>query len=479
MLRQLIGHSAVYTFANLVSRGTVLVWLIVLPRFLNAADYGAFGLIITIAAIVNVSLPLEVSQGLARYYSTAPFEEQPAWASTAWTFSLLVLCGGGALGMVASPWLSRDLFGGDAYLAVFRIALGYFVLNTSFLFVQNQFRWSFRTHDYAIVTLIFAVVTLAVSVGFAASLSEPLLGVLLGLLIGAAAGVLLGLIGLRGTIGLQIDRAKLQHMLHFSLPLVPASLSLMVSTYGSRFILNDLLTLKDVGLFTWAGQVANIPAMSLLGIQAAVTPLVMKHYADPETPATLARGFEAIFAGSLWMCVALGLLTPEFIRFLGYSSYAGAAPLVMVLAPAYLMLQLYVLFPGFAVTERTSFQLAVSLLAAVANVALNYWLIGAMGLAGAALATFGSSAIFLTAWIVASNRLYPIPVRWRKLAVYFAACAATGIIGQRLPAGSLSALLIKGALLLAVAVVAAVFGLLHAGQLRTLLDRSREFAEPV
>ena len=71
MIRRLVEHTAAYTLANLASRGTVLIWLIVLPSFLSAADYGVLGLIITTAALVNLLIPLEVTQGLARYYPTA------------------------------------------------------------------------------------------------------------------------------------------------------------------------------------------------------------------------------------------------------------------------------------------------------------------------------------------------------------------------------------------------------------------------
>ena len=87
MIRELVGHSATYTLANLISRGTVLVWLIVLPRFMSSADYGALGLILTTAALFNL-VPLEIGQALGRYYHAADGDEKGNWASTAWIFTL-------------------------------------------------------------------------------------------------------------------------------------------------------------------------------------------------------------------------------------------------------------------------------------------------------------------------------------------------------------------------------------------------------
>jgi len=305
MIRQLVGHSAVYTAASLLSRGTVLIWLIVLPRFMPAADYGVLGLVMTTAAFVNL-IPLEVGQGMARYYPGAATREKTEWASTAWGFTLVTLGLAALMAVAFSSSFNRRLLGDERYLADFRIAVAYFTLNTSFLFVQNLFRWEFRPRDYASVTVVFALVTLVLSIGLAGTLPNPLAGVLAGLVAGAGIGLVFAMVRLRGAIEWKIDLEKLRRMLRFSLPLVPASLALLLSTYASRFILNDLLTLTDVGLFTWASQLASIPGLMLVGVQGAVTPLVIKHHAEPGTPVLLARGLETVLAGGLWVCVALG-----------------------------------------------------------------------------------------------------------------------------------------------------------------------------
>src|SRR5687767_1980093 len=99
-MRQLAGHTAAYTFANLAARGTMLIWIIVLPSFLSAADYGALGLILTAAALVNVVIPLEISQALARYYPSAGAQGKRELAVSAWTFSLFMLTIAGAAALI-------------------------------------------------------------------------------------------------------------------------------------------------------------------------------------------------------------------------------------------------------------------------------------------------------------------------------------------------------------------------------------------
>lgn len=470
MIREFVGHSAAYTFANLLSRGTVLVWLIVLPHFLSAADYGVLGLVTTIAAIVNVVVPLEISQALARYYPAAVKAERRAWADSAWTFTLLALVIVAALAFVLSEQLNRLLFGSPRYLSVFRLAIAYCALNTAFTFTQNQFRWAFLPRAYTLVTAVFALITLMLSVGLAAASPYGVDGVLIGLVIGAAVGVIVGVATLPDMLGLGIDRVRLFRMLRFSLPLVPASIAILLSTYASRFILNGMLTLREVGLYTWASQLASIPALLLLGVQGAITPLVMKHHAAPGTPVTIARIFETVVAVELCLCLAAGLLTPDLIRLLGYSAYAGAGALVMILAPAYLMLQLYVFSPGFALAERTSLQLLVSSIAAVCTIVFNYLLIAQAGLIGAALATLGSSIVFVGLWFTLSIPLYRIPVRWGRVALFLLLFPLCAEVSRILPSlGVVETLTVKLLLLVVQIGGAVVLGLAHAGQLRLLV----------
>jgi O-antigen/teichoic acid export membrane protein len=473
MIRRLVGHTAAYTFANLVSRGTAVVWLIVLPSFLSVADYGALGLIVTTAALVNLLVPLEITQALARYYPTAEPHDKPAYVATAWTFTLLMLAVAAGVALAESGPLCRLLLGDLTYLTAFRTAVGLFVLNTIFYFIQSQFRWDFRSRDYTVVTLLFAVFTLVLSIGFAATFADPLTGVLAGQVVGLAVGVAAGTVGLRATLGFGIEAAKLRTMLRFSLPLVPASLAIFLSTYASRFILQDLLELSDVGLFTWASQIASLPALLLLGVQAALTPLVMKHHAEPDTRMVIARAFEAVIAVELCLCLGAGLFTPDLIRLLGYGAYAGAGPLVMVLAPALLLLQLYVFAPGFAVCERTELQLMVSVLGAVAAVSFNYLLVGAFGLIGAAFATLGSSAVFIGAWFIASHRLYPTPVRWVRLALFALAAIAVAAASMMVSGHGLAGLAIKLGLVALLAAVALVLGLLKINAILGLLMPGR------
>jgi O-antigen/teichoic acid export membrane protein len=460
MMEKAVRQSAAYGTATLLSRATLVVALLVLPFILTPRDYGALSMIVTVAALVAILVPLEVSQGLARYYPTAPQGEKKAYASSAWTFLLLMLIGFMVVGQLLAPQLCVLVLGDIGYVVAFRVALLLMALNCLFYFLQNQCRWEFRTAEYVLISLLFSFVSLALSLGLGVLVDPPLVGVVLGQMLGAAVAVGLGVAGLRRSFDLRLDKAKLRELLRFSLPLVPASVGLFLSVYVSRLILNGMASLAEVGVYTLAAQIGGIATLGIVGVQSAVTPLVMAHHQDPKTPAQLARLFEVFVGFAIVGSLMLGLFAPEFIYFLGAPEYAVAGPLVLLLAPAALLSQMYFFAPGFAIAKRTKLQMWISLAGGAIAVVANFWLIGLWGIVGAALASLASAAIFLLLWFVASQRLYPIPVRWFPVAVGAAGGALIGWASLAVPDMGLAAgLAIKAGLLGAAVLLVLVIGL--------------------
>ena len=460
MMNQAVRQSAAYGAATILSRATLLVSLLVLPYLLTPRDYGALSMFVTVSALIVIIVPFEISQGLARHYAQAPAGEKKAYASSARSFLMLTLLVFLALGQLLAKPLCVLILGDLTFLTAFRLALLQMALYCLFIFHQNQCRWEFRTAEYVLISLVFSFFTLALSLGLGFLIDPPLVGVVLGQLVGAGVAAGLGAFGLRRSFAWSIDGAKLREMLLYSMPLVPASVAIFANVYGSRVILNALSTLDDVGLYTLAAQIGGIATLGMVGVQAAVTPLVMANHHKPQTPGQLARMFEAFFGSSVVVCLILGLYAPELIYYVGNPAYSDAGPLVLILAPALLLSQFYVFAPGFAVAKRTLWQMWVSVGSAVLGLAANFWLIPLFGITGAAAATLISGVVFLSFWFLLSQRLYPIPVRWGLIAAATAGGVALGYVGQALgDIGILSGLAAKTLIVGAAAALVVLIGL--------------------
>jgi O-antigen/teichoic acid export membrane protein len=433
MIAALARQSLVYAAATIVQRAAQLVTLLILPWFLVPADYGAVQLIATIAILVNMVATLEITQALARFAPRASEMERLAFTNTAWWFTLAVAALCGLIGLIAHQPLLALTVGDEAYRTVYLLGVAQVALLPIFYFLQNQFRWQFDPLGYGLVSVLFAVVTMAGSILLAVIVVPAITGVMVGQILGLVCAIALAIVRLRAVFRWTFDGEKFRRMIAFAVPLVPAQLSLFGTLYASRLIINDVATLREVGLFTFASQIAAITSVAMIGINTALTPLVMAHHEEAATPPLLARLFEGFTVLCLMLCLALGLFAPQLIDLIGNRDYAGSGPLVMILAPAAVLSQMYIFAPGFFIAKKTSHQMIVSIASAVVGIAATYWLVGRWGILGAAIGTFAGAAMFLTLWMLLSQRLYLLPIRWGRVLMIVALGAFAAAIGMGAP----------------------------------------------
>lgn len=483
MLKAALRDSLVYGLASVLSKGLAIFLLPLYTRVLTPGDYGAYDLLITLGALANLVVALEISQGLARYWADASEPDARArLASTSLWFSVLMYSLFLAAGLLAAPQLNALILGDARYLDAFRLGLGFIAVNGIYYLLLNQFRWELRSKAYALASVAYALFTLLFALVFCLWLDLGLIGVMLAQLLGALLAGLLCLWLLRRTFGWLFDATQLCTMLRFSAPLVPAGLAVFISLYVNRFALNHFGSLEDVGHFGIGSRIASLAALLILGIQAALTPLVYQHYREPQTPGQIARLFSWFMAVALAGCLFLALFARELLMLFATPEFMAGAALVGVLAPALLLSQMYIFAPGIAIAKKTHWQLWVTLLSAAASIAGNWLLVPLWGIWGAAVTTLLSSLLFFLSWLLLSQRLYRIPYAWRALlpgSMAFVACALIGVeldgLGLALPL----AVLLKSFLLLLLLGVVVACGLLPVADLRLLLVQlRRRFGKP-
>jgi O-antigen/teichoic acid export membrane protein len=405
-----------YAVGTLLSRGIALLLLPLLTRVLPPADYGALDLIVTCGVLVNLVVPLEIAQALARNWGECVNDHaRRRLAGTAWTFTLVGYGAFAVVGLIGAGPIAAGLLGQAHYANAVRAGTIAIALNGLFYVLQNQLRFDLRARAYAALGIAYALINLLLVWLLAWTLRKGLEGVLWAQAIAAAAAVAASLVLLHRSLPIGLAREELARMLRFSLPLVPAGIAVFGSFYANRLVLNALAPLHDVGVFGVANRVAGLATLVLIGVQGALTPLVYAHHQERETPAVLARLLEAFAAIALTVCLGYALFGEQLVLLLATADYAMAAPLLSWLAMAALLAQMYIFAPGVAIAKKTHWQLLITLASAMSGLGLSALLIPRWGLWGATFAAFAASVIYFAAWLVASQRLYPLPLRARAL----------------------------------------------------------------
>lgn len=477
MLRQFFKDSAVYGAASVLVRSASLLLVPFYTRVLVPDDYGVIDLLTIATSLIAVTVALEIAQAVARFFPEATDNRQRVgYASTSLWFSVaaysLLLIGSVVLADPLSAWL----LGTEDRAAVFRVAMAATWFTGIFYLVQSQLRYSLRPRRYVVSSVVFSMTSLATSVLFVLVLGQGVIGVFYGQAAGGIVGLAVALRASGDVYRLEFDRVKLAQMLRFSIPLIPSSIGVMVALYVDRIAINELMTIRDVGLFGVGYRLSSLTGLLMVGFVSALTPLIYAHHADADTPLELARIFRSFVALALVTCLALALFAQDILTVMTTPAYVPGAVVVPLLAPALLLSSMYIFAPGLAILKRTATISVINVGAAALNTVLNFMLIPTMGIAGAATATFLGSVTVFSANMVASQRLYPVPHDWRRLGSAVLVAVLLYLVGRGIPVADWLGVGFRLGLLVAAVGWFLICGLVDINEVGTMLKRPRRHA---
>lgn len=434
LLRRFAGDGGIYAIAGVVSHGMGFLLFPFFAHVFEPRDFGLIDLLAVVTVLVNLTIALEINQGLGRHFVEADSTaERRAYASTALLFSIAVYSVVLGLAVVFAPQFTSVLLGDDVDPNIVRVAMCAMWASGILYMSQDLLRWQLRPQAYAAVAITTAVVTTTTAgvliLGFGVGVTGAFVAQLLGSL--SAGGLALWLS--RALFRPVFDRAKCRAMLAFSLPLVPASVGVFLNGYADRLAIQSQMTLADVGIYGVAYRLSFIVGLALLGFQGALMPLILARHAEPNTPPELERIFRLFCTVALAILLLVSAFADEILRILTPPAYYSAADIVPLVVAAAFFAGMYIFAPGMNIAKRTVRLAVIAVVAGVANLGLAFALVGPLGIAGAALAFLVTAFAGFAALMASSQRLYPVPHRWPRLIAAAAGIALLVALARALP----------------------------------------------
>jgi O-antigen/teichoic acid export membrane protein len=225
MLRQLVKDTGIYGITGFISRGVSIFLVPFYTRVLTPSDYGIIDMMAVVAAIVSLTVPLEMTQAVARFYAdgSASDEYKVNVASTGLCFTVFAFIVFSAAWNVSASWLSIAILGDASLAVIMRVAsLGMFT-NGLYYFVQNQLRWRLEPSRFSIVSLSYTLITMLMTIILVLFVRTGVIGVFWAQTVGGAVGFALGYYFSRSSYNFSFHWATFKEMFSFSYPLVPSS----------------------------------------------------------------------------------------------------------------------------------------------------------------------------------------------------------------------------------------------------------------
>jgi O-antigen/teichoic acid export membrane protein len=458
MLKALGRDVVIYGAGEFVFKFIAFAVFPIYAHVLSVPEFGTWALIAVSTLLLGYFANLGINQAVQRYYfeDTTGEADEPAIVSGGLRqllFSSTLLVG---LAMLLT-WLFgaplRERYGIDPLILT--IALAAVVPDQLLQFSLDVLRLHFTPLKFLALSFAKNIVGTLCSLYFLLVLDAGLFGIFLGLLVGSAGALPVGLWLVRRDLTFRTNRKLSRALFAFGFPLTFTSIAHWIYTSLDRWMLAELATAEEVGLYSVAAKYATILTFLLAAFGQAWVPFAIRMSRDdPEYPCFFSRILTLSFYFTAFVGLGIGLFAQEALMLLTPPAYWSAAPILPVIVAGIVLFgTTQVTSLGITLSNRTVLSAIGTWIAAAANFGLNLLLIPAQGALGTALATLLSYALLALLVFVWAQRLRPIPVEWSKVAYCLALVVSTaGISFMDLGAPSAKGFMLKLlVLLLAVA----------------------------
>jgi len=255
---------------------------------------------------------------------------------------------------------------------------------------------------------------LALSLYFITAAGIGLEGRIFGILISKAVFGFFALFMLwkNGDIKAKFSRQYMKSILIFGLPLLPHALGGIALHSSDQYFINEMLGKQELGIYSIAYRIGSVIMLLDISFSQVFSPYMMKTLKENST-----SGLRQIvkisyaYAIGLFLCFGLLVLVMPFLYdWFVEQRYSDGIRYVPLIALGYVFLGLYKIFTNYLFYLKKTYLIGiVTMLCALLNMALNYYLISWHGTIGAAEATLISFIIFFITTAYMANWHFPMP----------------------------------------------------------------------
>lgn len=428
--KKVVSHAGIYALGNIMRNGVSIIMLPIYTRFLTPADYGTIELLSMLIDFVSIVLGMRLGEAIFRFYCNAETDnDRKSVISTALLLSVLLNGVGMALILFFAEPLARIIFGSTEFVRFVELFSVTLLLQAftevSLLYIRAQQRpWLFVGFS-----LFKLVLQLSLNIYLVVVKEMHVEGVIYSALI---SGVIMACL-LSGytlaTVGIRFSYHMSAKLIHFSMPLMLATVGSFYLTFGDRYFLRLFGNLADVGIYALGYKFGFMlivlmwdPFEKIWATQRYET------YKRPDAKNVFQRTF--VFMSILLLSATLGisLFVKDLLKIMSDPAFHQAYTIVPIILAAY-VIHAWTNFCDFGLLlKRKTIQIAYGSAVAVAVITVAYLtLIPMFGIYGAAWATVIGFAARLY-WISWKSRLeFDMQLPWGKVGVL--AGLTTGIYG--------------------------------------------------
>jgi O-antigen/teichoic acid export membrane protein len=420
---KLFKDTSVYVIGDVFTKGMGFISIIFFTHFLSQRDMGAFGYINIIIGFVTTFLMLGLDNAYARYFFEFKNVQKKKILTTTlflflFFFMILVLI----LPVIFYKELSYLFLNTFDYTLAFLFALVSLPLKLLSYMSNQALRNQFKTKKFVTCNLITGILTIISSVALIIFTNLGVASIFFGMIIGDFFILPLRLFFIKNLFIQKINFNILKKTLAYGIPFLPTSVAYWIFSSTDRVMLETMVSLESVGVYTVAFSLCAVMSLLASSIGQAWSPHAVKAYEkDKEKAKVFYINFlKVIIAVALFLIFFASMLGREIISFIFPSEYLIAFyPMLLLLIGIGFQVTTQVTAIGISLSKKTVYLVYITVIIAIINISLNYFLIPLYYEVGASFATMLSFLLLTIIYSLVSQKLFRLNYDFKYILTAF------------------------------------------------------------
>ena len=408
----LFRNSSIYIVAKIVPGLMAFAALSLYTHFLSPEEYGVYTLIFSSTILLHNVIYNWLPSGTLRFwaskqYNHSIFTNTLATSYIRISFVLLIIT---LLLTISSLW--HNLFEINWIIGAYLLLLAQAI----FTITQSLFTAKIQPNFYAYLSISYSILALIFG-SFLAYLGFGATGVILGITLGTIIPTLF--VYKKTWLPYKknnYNKALFKKLLVYGLPLASAALLEEITKVSDRFMLAWFQDKSQAGLYAVGYDLSgNSILIIMAAINLAAYPVIIKLLETDGKKAAMEyfRHYAILLLGvSIPAVIGLNLIGPDLVYLLIDEQYQESVIFLLpwiTLAVFVMGLQATYFDIAFQLGHYVIIVAKISVVIAIINLALNYWLIPTMGIHGAAIATLCSFTIGSVLSAILGRKCFTLP----------------------------------------------------------------------
>ena len=421
--KKILKNSLIFTVGNLGSKVFSYVMVLVYTYYISSAELGYYDIVLTTISLLQPVVLLSFDEGIYRWLIDAEERNIKKIISTC---VKTILC---------STLFAVAIFG----ILNLRLNVQY-AIDIVFLFVSaliyqlvlNAVRGLGNNKLYALSGVLNSFFLLSFEVVGIIILRMGVEALLVSKVIANFLTVLFIYIKearMHGLLRESADRKLIKDMTHYTVPLIPNSISWWIVNSSDRYIILAFLGASFNGIYSVANKFPTVISTISSILYFALQEAVIKEYNAPDRDKFYSNIFEKyyLFLFGLVLCgipstqiVIMNFVGAEYVSAWKYCGFLFISTVFAALSSF--------LGIGYQISKETSKSMVTTIVAALTNIIINIVLINIIGLQAASLSTCVSYIVLFFIRIIHSRKYFGLKINWKKFFIIFIASLAYMIL---------------------------------------------------